>query len=405
MKILLITQWFHPEPSQNILEMLESLRAAGHEVSVLTGFPNYPSGKIYPGYRIRLFQRETINGINVLRVPLYPDHGHSAVKRILNYVSFACSCLFLAPWLLSRVDVIHVYNLITLGPAAWFLGLMFRAPFTYEIQDLWPESLEATNMLRNRRLLGIVGWFAKAVYRRAAAIRVISSGFRDNLVEKGVPSEKIHVISNWVDTDFYRPQEPDRAMAEEFGLADHFNIMFAGTVGLAQGLETILDAAALLTDLPRLQFVLVGDGADSARLEGLVRQRGLTNVKFLGRHPAEQMPAFYALADVLLIHLRDDPLFRITIPHKVFTYMAGAKPVLAAMAGNTAEVVCSAEAGVACRPSDPQAMADTARRLYNMPSEELQAMGQCGRQTVCEQYGRDYLAGKLLNMLQSVTRK
>jgi len=404
MKILLITQWFYPEPSQLILEMLESFRAAGHEVTVLTGFPNYPSGNIYPGYRIRLFQRETIEGINVVRVPLYPDHGHSALKRAANYASFACSCLFLAPWLLSRFDVIHVYNLITLGPAAWLLGLINRAPFTYEIQDLWPESLEATNMVRNRRVLTFVGWFAKAVYRRAAAIRVISPGFRNNLIEKGVPPEKIHVISNWVDADFYRPRQPDSALAEKHGLADRFNIMFAGTIGLAQGLETVLDAAALLKDLPRLQFVLVGDGADLGRLEKLASERGLTNVRFLGRHPVEQMPAFYALADVLLLHLHDDPLFRITIPHKLFTYMAGGKPVLAAMAGDAADVVCSARAGIACSPGDPQAMAEAARQLYRLPPEELHAMGQRGQQTVREQYGQDFLVDKLLKMMQSVVK-
>jgi glycosyltransferase involved in cell wall biosynthesis len=343
MKILLVTQWFPPEPGKLLLDLATCARAAGHELTVLTGFPNYPMGKLYPGYRMRWWQRETIEGVPVIRVPLYPEHSRSAWRRVLNYLSFGLSAAVIGPWLVPQFDVVHFYHPpLTSALPAWTLSRLFRKPLTCEIQDMWPETLAATHMLNHARALAFVGWCAKQVYRRAAAIRVISQGFRDNLIQKGVPPEKIHVISNWVDADFYRPQAPDLAMMEKLGLAGHFNVMFAGTMGLAQGLETVLDAAALLTDLPRLQFVFVGDGADSDRLQQSARERGLANVKFLGRYPGDQMPALYAMADVLLIHLRDDPLFRITIPHKVFTYMAGAKPILAALEGDPAEVVRTA---------------------------------------------------------------
>ncbi len=406
MKILFVTQWFPPEPAKLLLDLTTCARAAGHELTVLTGFPNYPMGKLYPGYRLKLWQRETIEGVPIIRVPLYPEHSGSAWRRVLNYLSFALSAAIIGPWLVPRVDVIHFHHPpLTAAFPAWLLSRMSRTPLTCEIQDMWPETLAATGMLNNSRLLKVVGWCAKRVYNATDAIRVISQGFRDNLIQKGVPSEKIHVISNWVDADFYRPQEPDHALAEKLGLADRFNIMFAGTIGLAQGLETVLDAAALLSDLPRLQFVLVGDGADSSRLEELARQRGLSNVKFLGRYPGDQMPKMYALADVLLIHLRDDPLFRITIPHKVFTYLASAKPILAALEGDPAEVVRSAEAGIACPPSNPQALADAARRLYEMPSDQLQTMGRRGRLAVRECYDRDRLIGQVLTMWQSAIQK
>jgi colanic acid biosynthesis glycosyl transferase WcaI len=355
---------------------------------------------------MKLWQRETIEGVPVIRVPLYPEHSRSAWRRVLNYVSFALSAAMLGPWLVPRVDVIHFHHPpLTAAFPAWILSRLFRTRLTCEIQDMWPETLAATGMVRGLQTLKIVGWCAKRVYRRVNAIRVISPGFRDNLVQKGVPPENIHVISNWVDTDFYRPREADAILKQKLGLADRFNLMFAGTMGLAQGLETVLDAAGLLADLPRLQFVFVGDGADSGRLQELSRERGLSNVKFLGRYPEAEMPGVYALADAMLIHLRDDPLFRITIPHKVFTALASAKPLLMAMEGDAADVVRTAGAGITCQPSNSEALANAARSLCAAPPAELQAMGDNGRRAVVEHYGRDRLVARVIEMLQSVIKK
>jgi glycosyltransferase involved in cell wall biosynthesis len=404
MKILIITQFFPPEPGRLLLEAAQWMRDAGHQVAVLTGFPNYPMGRLYPGYKMRLWQRETLEGIPVIRMPLYPEHSRSAWRRALNYTSFAISAAILGPWLVPEFDVIHFYHPpLTSAFPAWLLGRVFRKPVTCEIQDMWPETLAATGMCTRPWVLKTVGKIAKAVYGEVKAIRVISPGFGENLVRKGVPREKIRVISNWVNTDFYSPRTPDEELAKKLGLANHFNVMFAGTIGLAQGLETVLNAAALLADLDTVQFVLVGDGADSDRLQKLALQRGLSNVKFLGRYPGERMPALYALADVLMLHLNDDELFRITIPHKLFTYLASGKPILAALEGDAGDVVTSAEAGLVCRSSDPQAMADAVRRLFAMGPGELQAMGNRGRQAACLQYSRNVLIEKFVAMLQSAT--
>lgn len=267
---------------------------------------------------------------------------------------------------------------------------------------MWPETLEATNMVKSRRILKLVSMAANWGYRKASAIRVITPGFRENLISKGVPPQKIHVISNWVDADRYHPESPDAALVQELGFTDRFTVMFAGTIGLAQGLETILEAAPLLNDLPSVQFVFVGDGANLDTLKSYAEEHRLTNVRFLGRVPPEQMVKFYALADVLFVTLRDWPVFRITIPHKIFAYMASSRPVLAAMEGDSADVILKANAGLQCPPGNPQALAATVRRFYQMTPEERKIMGENGRRAVVDQFGRERLVGQIAEMLNSV---
>ena len=243
-----------------------------------------------------------------MRVPLFPDHSRSPLKRAWNFISFALAAALIGFWLVPRADLVYVVHPpLTVGGPAWLFSRLWRVPFVYEIQDMWPETLRATGMVSNRRVLDTVAWFAKRVYARAAALRVISPGFKRNLVEKGVAADKVAVHSNWVDTEFYKPVARDPALADELGLTGKFNVMYAGALGLAQGLDTVLDAAERLSGDPDVQFVLVGDGADADRLREEVSARGLTNVLMPGRFPGEAMSDLYALADVLLIHLKDDP--------------------------------------------------------------------------------------------------
>jgi glycosyltransferase involved in cell wall biosynthesis len=310
--------------------------------------------------------------------------------------------LLIAPWLLKRAEVIHVYNLVTLGPPAWLLSRLHRAPLTYEIQDLWPESLAATGMLTKPWILGLVDRFARWVYRRTSAIRVISPGMREHLIGKGVPGDRLQVIPNWIDTETYRPVPPNGALAEKLGLAGRFNVMFAGNIGFAQGLETALEAGELLRDMFDVQFVLVGDGADLQRLKDEAECRDITNVKFLGRYPSESMSQLYALADVLLVHLRDEPLFRITVPHKIYAYMASGKPILAAMTGDAAYEVQTMNCGIACPSSDAPALADAVRRMRNLSPAERSALGDNGRHAACTLYQRDRIVGRIEEMWQQI---
>ncbi len=403
MDVLILTQWYVPEPAILMHELAQSLTQRGHGVTVLTGFPNYPSGKLYPGYRLRLSRRETLAGVSVVRVPLFPDHSRSSLGRTLNYLSFALSSALLGPWLLTKPDVIFVYHPpLTVGLPGWVLSRLWRVPFVYQIQDMWPETLGATGMLDSPMLLDFIGRFARWIYGKAAAICVISHGFCDNLVGKGVPRDKIRVISNWVDTELYHPAVPDLEMAERLGLAGRFNVMFAGNVGEAQGLGVLIAAAERLRDLDAVQFVVVGDGVALPELRRAAEAQGLDNIRFLGRHPVSSMPALYALADVLLVHLKDDPLFRMTIPHKIFAYLASGKPVLAAVTGDAAAVVEDARAGVVCPPDDPVALATTVRELHAMPQVQLDQMGREARVAVCSQYSREVLTSQLEAVLASL---
>lgn len=401
MRVLLLSQWYPPEPMRLLSDFTETLRDLGHDVTVLTGFPNWPSGRIYPGYRLRLWQREEQNGVRIVRVFLFPDHSRSAFKRALNFLSFAASATVLGPWLLRRPDVIHmVHPPITAAVPALLLSTLWRVPFTMEIQDMWPENLRATGMVHSQSVLNAIGTFAKYVYRKAAAIRVISSGFRNNLLAKRVPDSKISVVSNWVETDFYRPMEPDSGLARRFDTGGRFIVMYAGTMGLAQGLDLVLDAADILRDLPEVRFVLAGDGVEYARLRAEAESRRLANVIFTGRMPGESMPSLYSIADVLFVHLRDDPLFEITIPHKIYTYMAAGKMVLAAMKGDAETLVETSECGVVCAPEDAQALADTVRRCAVMTREERARLGENGRRAVLQHYTRPHLVGEIERMLK-----
>ncbi len=381
MRILLISQFFDPEPTFKGLLFARALAERGHEVEVVTGFPNYPGGRIYPGYRVRPVQRETVGRVRVLRVPLYPSHDRSALRRVANYVSFAASAAVLGTALTRRPDVVYVYHPpATIGLAAIAQRLFRGVPVVYDIQDLWPDTLRATGMVRHEALLTAVERWCSLVYRSASRLVVLSPGFRERLIARGVPDDKIDVIYNWCDEQAMTPSPPDRELAGRLGLSDTtFTVLFAGTMGFAQALDVVLGAAArLATPLPQVRFILIGGGVDRARLEVQTAGMGLGNVHFVEARPMHEMGPVLALADALLVHLRDDPLFRITIPSKTQAYLAAGKPVLMGVRGDACALVEEAGAGLAFTPEDPDALADAVRALVQLSPEERARMGAAG---------------------------
>lgn len=403
MRILLVSQWYDPEPNFKAAPLGSSLAARGHLVTALTGFPNYPYGRIYPGYHQRLWQVEQQAGVRVVRVPLYPDHSRSALRRSAHYLSFATSASLLGPLLCGPADVAWVYHPpLTAALPAWWIGWLRSVPFILEIQDIWPETLAVTGVLSNPLFMRWIGSMAQAVYRRAAAITVISPGFKRHLEALGVPPGNIHVIPNWADETIYRPVAPDPALARAHGMSGRFNIVYAGNIGPAQALATVLEAAVLLADLPEVQFNMIGDGMERAELERQVQIRGLANVRFLLHQPAERMPHLLALADALLVHLKRDPLYEITIPSKTLAYLACGRPILCAVAGDAAEVVRQAGAGVICPPQDAGALAQAVRHLYALPRPEREAMGRAGRQAFVTSYTRQVLVDRYEALMQDV---
>ena len=351
---------------------------------MLTGFPNYPGGRVYPGYTIGWRQWETLDGVRTLRVPLYPSHEYSIASRLVNYGSFALSASTIGAALIGPADVGFVYHPPpTVGLAALVLRAFRRIPFVYHISDMWPESVVETGALGEgllrRSVEGVINSWCNLLYRKASAITVLSPGFKRLLVERGVPEDKIHVIYNWVDESMFAPGPRDGALARELGLDGRFNVVFAGLIGTYQGLDTIIRAGLLLRDVPAIQIVIAGSGPDEDRVRQFAIDHGATNVVFLPRRPQSEMPAINNIADVLLVHLRDRPIFRTTIPGKTAVALANGRPILMAVRGDAADNVLDSKSGLVVPPEDPAAMAAAIRALYEMDRVEREAMGQRGR--------------------------
>jgi len=382
MKILFITQWFQPEPYYKGMPFIKKLIERGHKVQVLTGFPNYPEGKVYKGYTIRGFQKELMDGVEVFRVPLYPSHDSSPVRRIANYLSFAFSASIIGPWVVKKPDIIYVYHPPpTTYLPAFFIKLFKRAPVVYDIQDFWPDTLAATGMFNNKIGLKLVDIYCRLFYKAADKIVVLSPGFKRKLIEKKVPAEKIEVIYNWFPNDRNTAvSKPDPQLAKKLGLADRFNVLFAGNMGKAQKLETVLDAAKLLADAnPEIQFIFIGGGVEVQNLKDCAVKMSLPNVLFLPRIPKSEIGQILAMADVLLVHLKRDPLFEITIPSKIQAYLAIGKPVLAAVSGDAATLVEKANCGLTCPPENVNEMVKAIQEFYSFSPQKLKKMGDSGR--------------------------
>lgn len=382
MRILFLTQWFAPEPHFKGLPFALELQRRGHQVVVLTGFPNYPGGRLYPGYRLRLWQRETISGVPVVRVALYPSHSKSAFGRALNYLSFAVSAAVLGPFLVGPADVAYVYHPpATIGLPALCWQWLWRMPSVYDVQDLWPDTLAATGMVRSSLLLSVIGVWSNFVYRRMEHLVVLSPGFRDSLIRRGVHPRLVSVIYNWSPDVGSFGDAPLLSEAERPLLSGRFNVLFAGNMGPAQALESVLMAAKLAYETaPEIQFVFVGGGVALGELKAYAKAEGIKNVVFLPRRAAAEMPALYSVSDALLVHLKDDPLFEITIPSKTQTYLAAGRPIIMAVRGDAAELVRRSRAGICCSPEDPVGIASAVLQLFSSPSLVRDQMGLSGRE-------------------------
>ena len=375
MHILYLTQWFDPEP--NVVKgvaFARALEAAGHDVTVVTGLPNYPTGKLYPGYRWRLLQKEMVDGIRVVRLPLYPSHDTSAVRRSLNYLSFFLSALVYCLCRRRSFDLAYVYHPpITVGAAAALAGLIRPLEFVLDVQDLWPDTLASTGMRGGATLGRLLGPVCRLVYRRAAAIVVQSDGMKRALIDRGVPCAKISTILNWADV----PCLPPLRSAREQG---PFTIVYGGNLGRAQGLETLVAAAALIErDRSDIRLIIYGDGVESEALRRAAREARVTILSFQGRCSSREMVTAFSEADALVMHLTDQPLFAITIPSKTQFYLAMGRPIVAGIAGDAARLLHRAGAALVVTPGDPGALAQALCAMAEMPAAERTALGASGR--------------------------
>jgi len=371
-----LTQWFDPEPTFKGLLFAKKLHELGNDVEVITGFPNYPGGKLYSGYRQKWCSRETIEGVSIVRVPLYPSHEASAIKRILNYLSFALSSCLYGIFLAKKADVIYVYHPpMTVGLSGAVIAFFRQTPFVYDIQDLWPDTLRATGMINNKHVLNLVGIFCSWIYCKSSHIVVLSQGFRDLLVRRGVEDAKISVIYNWCDELALKVQ---KETGTDLSCMDgYFNVVFAGNMGKAQALKAVIEAAKIVSSKDKkIQFIFVGSGLEVEALKKMSTSLNLDNVYFLPRMPMNEVGTVLARADVLLVHLRDDPLFSITIPSKTQAYLSMGKPILMAVRGDSADLIQKAEAGLVVFPENAGSIANGVLQLASLPLKIRKTMGE-----------------------------
>jgi colanic acid biosynthesis glycosyl transferase WcaI len=375
-RIILLTQWFDPEPNPRGMVFARELVKRGYEVEVITGFPNYPGGKIYPGYTMKILQREYTDGVEISRLPLYLTHDGSSIKRILSFASFAISVIIYGLFFAKKADVMHVYH--PPGVAAAIIGLFRKIRVVYDVQDMWPDNLQATGMVSSKLVLEIVANVCKWVYRTVDKITVLSPGFKKILIERGVPEEKIEVLYNWCDEEALN--SPIGKLPDNFPSTDNFTILFAGTMGKAQALESVVDAAEIVQQKHlQVRFVFLGGGVEVEKLKHLANIKKLDNLIFIPKVPINEVGLMLQKADVLLVHLKDDPIFKYYLPSKVQAYLAMGKPLLMGVMGESASIVQQSQCGIVALPEDASSIADAAISLATLPVDELIGMGQRGK--------------------------
>jgi glycosyltransferase involved in cell wall biosynthesis len=379
---LLITPVFHPEPYYlRGLPFVHGMQARGFEVDVLTGFPNYPAGRLFPGYRQRFCQRETVAGVTITRVPFFLSHDASGTRRAVTYLSMSASMALQAPFRFRRPDIVHVNQ----GPATLYLPaeclrLLRGVPFLLDVQDLWPESVLDSGMLRGRGARCLLEWWCRQSYRRARHIITLSEGVRRVLLERRVPADKVTVLPNWCDTMLEAAVPARETVEDTHGLAGTFNIVYAGNFGALQALHTVLEAAARLRlARPSIRFVLLGSGVEEQALRRQAAQQDLDNVLFLPRQPPATLNRVFAFADAVLVHLKDSMLNRVGIPSKLQHALAVGRPVLLGACGASAELVSQAGAGYVFPPEDAGELAAAACRLADLPAAQREELGRRGR--------------------------
>ncbi len=403
MHILFFTDNFPPEvnaPATRTFEHCREWVKEGHKVTVITCAPNFPTGKIYEGYRNRLWQREDMEGIQVIRVWSYIAPNEGFAKRSIDFISYMMTASLAAPFV-RRVDLI-----IGTSPqfftvcAAWLASFYRRIPFVFELRDLWPESIKAVGALEDSVIIRMLEYIEMFLYRRAARIVSVTKSFRRTLAARGIDENKIEVITNGVDLGRFSPRPRDKELQDKLGLEDKFVAGYIGTHGMAHALETLLEAAHLLQDSTggkRIHILFLGDGARKQVLIEKARAMKLENVTFLDTVPKEEVVRYWSLLDVSIIHLKKSNLFKTVIPSKLFECMGMGIPVLHGVQGESAEIVKKEQAGLTFEPENAGELADKLCQLRDSPFV-LEQMTKASL-AAAKHYSREELARKMLSIL------
>ncbi|MCX7187240.1 MAG: glycosyltransferase family 4 protein [Methylophilales bacterium] len=408
MKVLIWTQYFWPE-NFHINAVARSLHEQGIEVTILTGKPNYPEGKIFEGYKATGIQQEKYSGFEVIRIPLRQRGKNSGKGMALNYLSFIASGYLFAPYALrgKKFDVVFVYGLSPLLQAlpAVYLAWLKRAPLVIWVQDLWPEALVATGFIKNRWVLGTVGLAVRYIYHFSDSILIQCEGFRASVERWTSKKDSIRYFPNSAESTPLELSTTSQGLRIANVVAQGFSVVFAGNIGTAQSCETIIEAAKLLKPFENIKFYLVGNGSMEECISKSVVDGGLDNVVMTGRAPPEDMALIYASASVLLLTLRDESALSVTIPSKLQSYLAAGKPVIASSNGESANVVIKANAGLACQAADASALAEAVIKLYEMQPEKRVRLGENGQEYFKAHYQLQNRVAELITHFDDVVSR
>lgn len=409
MRILFLCQYFPPEmgaPAARTHEHARKWAELGHEVTVVCGLPNHPDGIIPEKYRGTLLYREQIDGVNVLRCWLYATPNRGVFKRSIAFMSFMLSAMFFGSFFAPKCDVVIATSPQMLcGFAGYFVALMKRRPFVLEVRDLWPKQIIDLGAVKSRLIIGLLEWVEIFMYRKAAAIVTVAPASTDEIASRGIPREKIHTVTNGINEDFFRPMERNAWPRENYHWGNKTVVLYIGTHGLSQGLITILEAAHMLAQRDDIHFVFAGTGAEREMLIARAKEMGLPNVEFLPMQKKDDMPAFYAAADICLVPLKRRDYFLYNIPSKMFEIMACARPMILGAHGQARQLLHEAGAGLAVEPEDPSAYRDAIVQLAANPTLRAE-LGENGRSHVVAHFSRSQKARDLLSCLeQAVSTK
>ena len=379
MKILIVSQYFYPEEFK-INDLARELVTRGHHVSVLTGKPNYPTGEYYEGYQYSGEQKEDYYGVEIIRVPLRKRGNGGALNLVRNYWSFVVNAKKFIRRNRMEFDAILCFEVspITQAYPALYCKKKYGGKVLLWVQDLWPESVTAAGGVNNKIALGILERMVKRIYEKCDVLLVQSDGFRQSILSKGNFAQKIVFAPNWAE-DLYLEKKMIEKEAISAMMPDGFKVMFAGNVGAAQDIESIIKAANETRDIPEIKYIIVGDGRARAKAEEQVKQMGLEKtVYFMGRHPMAQMPTFFSMTDVMVVSLKDEYIFSLTIPAKTQSYLASGKPIVTMLNGEGSRIVEQAKCGLIAPSGDYKKFAENIKKLYHTDKAELDQMGKNG---------------------------
>lgn len=402
MRILFFSHYFPPEgnaPASRTYENCKRWVRQGHKITVITCAPNVPDGVVYDGHKNKLYQSENIDGIHVIRIWTYIAANKGTIRRILNYVSYMFSAVFVSLFLKKPNLIIATSPQFFCGWAGVIVSRLRHIPFILEIRDIWPESIVAVGALGNKRLLRILEWLELKMYAAAKHIVTVGKGYKQKLIEKGVQANDITVITNGFDGEFFHPQQPNENIRRHYNLNHEFICSYIGTIGMACGLDVVLRAAKLLKNKQRndIKFLLVGSGAIKARLQQQALEEKLDNIVFVDRQDKHLIPGFLSITDACLVHLKKTELFKTVLPSKIFESAAMAKPIILGIEGFAAEFVKQANAGTCIEPENAEQLAQSIENLADNP-QLCQSLGQAGREYVMKYHNRDSLANEYLDI-------